>query len=254
MLAENRALREVLGKALGRKLLKRFATIVPPETILAWHKRLIARKWSYPARRVGRPTLGKGVVDLVVKIARENPTWGYCRIQGALANVGHKLSSSAVASILKAHGLQPAPSRRTSWFVFLKAHIEGLAAADFLNVEVWTLRGLRTYLVLFAIRISTRRVELLGITEKSAPEFARQAARNLIDEGSATMKGVTHLIIDRDEKFTLAFKDAVRHADVKVVLTPPRSPLYNAFAERFVKTLRISVLDRMDLLRRGVAT
>ncbi len=132
VLAENRALREVigkkrirlnddqrrrlavLGKALGRKLLTRFASIVTPESILAWHKRLVAMKWTYPNKPVGRPRLPQEVVDLVVKLARENPTWGYCRIQGALANVGHRLSSSTVANILKARGLEPAPKRRTA--------------------------------------------------------------------------------------------------------------------------------------------
>ncbi|MFH0944841.1 MAG: hypothetical protein V2A76_06555 [Planctomycetota bacterium] len=139
-----------LGKALGRKLLNKVATIVTPDTILSWHRKLVAQKWTYPRKGPGRPPVMKVIRELVLMIARENK-WGYKRIQGALANLGHKVARTTVAKILKDNGLSPAPERPTSWKTCLRSHWDSLAAADFFTVEVWTLRGLRTFYVLFAI-------------------------------------------------------------------------------------------------------
>ena len=165
--AENRVLREkfgkkrillnddqrrrlaVKGKVLGRKALQEIATIVTPDTILRWHRELIAAKWDTSKRRknVGRPPVHQEVVDLVLVMARENPSWGYNRIQGALANLGHEVSDAAVGSILRNHGIDPAPDRRrqTTWKSFLKAHWDVLAAMDFTTIEVWTKEGLTTF-------------------------------------------------------------------------------------------------------------
>src|SRR5262249_51765287 len=139
----------VKGKLLGRQLLEQLATIVTPDTILRWHRQLIAEKWDYSHRRQrqpGRPATAAEVVELVVKLARENPTWGYDRIQGALANLGHAISDSTVGNILKDHGIEPAPERRrqTSWRTFIKSHWQVLAAIDFTTVEVWSAGGLVT--------------------------------------------------------------------------------------------------------------
>ena len=137
----------VKGKVLGRKALQEIATMVTPDTILRWHRELVAAKWDYSKRRknVGRPAVSQQVVDLVLLMARENPTWGYNRIQGALANLGHEISDSTVGTILRNHGIDPAPDRRrqTTWKSFLKAHWDVLAAIDFTTIEVWTKGGLK---------------------------------------------------------------------------------------------------------------
>ncbi|MCP3938461.1 MAG: hypothetical protein GY708_24200, partial [Actinomycetia bacterium] len=148
------------GQRLGRRTLTAVATIVTPDTILRWHRRLIAAKWTYTKKRVGRPGLMKEIRELIVRLATENPTWGYCRIQGALKNLGHKVAPSTIAKTLKEHGIYPAPDRPSSWRTFLKAHWDQLAATDFFTVEVWTPKGLRTFYVLFFVELKTRRVHI----------------------------------------------------------------------------------------------
>ena len=142
------------GKVLGRQRLEQIGTLFTPDTILRWHRTLVAKKWDYSKRRksVGRPPVGQEIVDLVVRFARENVTWGYDRIQGALVNLGHMISDQTVGNILKEHGIEPAPERKrqTTWKTFLKAHWDCLAAIDFTTVEVWTKGGLVTYYLLFA--------------------------------------------------------------------------------------------------------
>ena len=135
---------EVQGHRLGRRGLRDVATIVTPDTILRWHRQLVARKWTYAKRRGGRPGVLVEIRRLVVRMAAENPTWGYTRILGALKNVGHRVSRSSIARILKAHGLPPVPERPTSWQTFMRAHWGAIAGADFLTTEVWTWRGLVT--------------------------------------------------------------------------------------------------------------
>ena len=152
------------GARIGRRLLAEVATIVTPDTILRWHRRLIAAKWTYPTRRVGRPGLMQEIRELIVRFAAENPSWGYCRIQGALKNLGHRVAASTIAKTLKEHGIKPAPDRPSSWRVFLKAHWEEIAATDFFTSEVWTPTGLRTYYVLFFIELKTRRVHHAGLS------------------------------------------------------------------------------------------
>ena len=166
---DQRRVLAVKGKALGRKTLMELTTIVTPNTILRWHRRLIAKKWDYSERRnnaPGRPRVPDDVVRLVLRMAAENPTWGYDRIQGALANLGHEVSDTTVGNILKAHGIEPAPDRKrqTTWKTFLKAHWDVLGAIDFTTVEVWTKRGLVTYYLLFVMHVATRRVHFAGLT------------------------------------------------------------------------------------------
>ncbi|MFH0945983.1 MAG: integrase core domain-containing protein [Planctomycetota bacterium] len=247
-----------LGKALGRKLLSKIATIVTPDTILRWHHRLVVQKWTYPKKGPGRPPVMSAIRELVLRMARENP-WGYKRIQGALANLGHKVARTTIAKILKENGLSPAPERPTSWKTFLKSHWESLAAADFFTVEVWTLRGLRTMYVVFAIRLATRRVEIVGITDSPDADFMKQAARNLIDPDCDVRHHATHLIIDQDTKFTDEFRILLRDEGVKCVRTPHRAPDCNSVCERWVLSVESEVLNRMiffgvDSLRRAISS
>ncbi len=156
----------VLGKSLGRRALAQVAGIVTPDTILRWYRRLIAKKYDGSARRSrGRPMTPSEVAELVVRMAEENPTWGYTRIRGSLANLGHEIARNTVKRILRDHGIEPAPerSRRTPWKTFLQVHWEGLAAADLFSVEVLTLSGLKRYFVLFVIELKTRSVKIAGI-------------------------------------------------------------------------------------------
>jgi hypothetical protein len=160
----------VKAKGLGRKPLAEVATLVTPDTLLAWHRKLIAQKYDgHNKRRPGRPRTAGEVEMLVTRMAEENRTWGYRRIQGAISNLGHKLARSTIADILRRRGIEPAPerSRKTTWKEFLRRHWELIAAADFFTVEVWTAKGLKRFLILFFIDLSTRKVEIAGIASKS---------------------------------------------------------------------------------------
>ena len=170
------------------------------------HRQLIARKWDYSDRRrkkPGRPRLPQQIIELVLSVARTNPSSGYDRIQGALANLGHKISDTTVGNILKANGIEPAPDRKrqTSWKTFLKAHWEVLAAIDFTSVEVWTKGGLVTYYLLFVMELATRRVHFAGCTPNPHESWMKQIARNLTDAVDGFVNGKRYILIDRDGKF-----------------------------------------------------
>ncbi len=235
------------GKTLGRKLLFKFVTIVTPDTILAWHRNLIALKWTYPRKGPGRPPVMKKITDLVVRMATENPGWGYERIQGALKNLGHKVAPTTIANILKRHGIEPAPERRkrTTWKTFLKAHWETFAAANFFTVEVWTLGGLVTFYILFVIELSTRRVHLAGITPNPDESFMKQVARNLTDSVDGFLIGNRFLIIDRDSKYCQGFIDLIKDAGIQPVRCPAKAPNCNGYAERFVRSIKYECLNKM---------
>ena len=205
---ENRVLREQLGdrrlrltneqrrrlaaqaKGLGRRVLAEVATIVTPETLLAWHRRLIAQKYDGSAsRRPGRPPTRGEVEALIVRMAEENRDWGYRRIQGALSNLGHEIARSTIAEILQRHGIEPAPerNRKTSWKEFLTRHWELIVAADFFTVEVWTRRGLQRFVVLFFLELSKRRVEIAGIASEANGLWMSQVGRNASDAESGIL-------------------------------------------------------------------
>jgi putative transposase len=276
---ENRVLREQLGgrrlrlnddqrrrlaaraKQLGRRVLAEIATIVTPETLLAWHRKLIAEKYDGTEKRgPGRPRTAGEIETLVVRMALENRDWGYRRILGALSNLGHKVARGTVANILKQHGIEPSPERirKTTWKEFLTQQWELIVAADFFTVEVWTRRGLQRFLVLFFIDLSTRRVEIAGVSSTANGLWMTQIARNLTDNVDGLLTGKRYLIHDRDPLFTAEFLHMIADSGVKSVKMPPRSPNLNAHAERFVRTIKESCLERMILfgensLRKAIA-
>ena len=200
----------VKGKVLGRKRLEEVGTLFTPNTILRWHRMLVAQKWNYSQRRksAGRPPVAQEIVDIVLRLARENPTWGYDRIQGALANLGHQVSDQTVGNILKQHGVEPASDRKrqTTWKTFLKSHWDVLAAIDFTTVEVWTKGGLVTFYLLFVIELATRRVHFAGCTPNPNERWMKQVAKNLTDAEDGFLNGKRYVLMDRDGKFCEAFR------------------------------------------------
>jgi len=263
---ENRVLKERLGgtrlrftdaerrrlarkaRALGREVLNELETLVTPDTLLRWYRELVASKWNYSHRRgPGRPRVMKTIVHLVLQMALENPSWGYTRIRGALANLGHQVGRGSIASILKENGIEPAPERdaHTRWSTFLKAHWECLTATDFLSVEVCTIKGLVTHYILFFIDIASRSVHVAGITPHPDNAWMTQIARNVIDIGDGFLRGKRYLILDRDAKYSDAFCGVLAREGIGVIRLPVRSPNLNAFAERFVRSIKEECLSRM---------
>jgi transposase InsO family protein len=259
LLAENGVLREQLGdrrlrltddqrrrlairaKALGRAGLQGIAHIVTPDTLLRWYRRLVAAKYDGSLRRgPGRPRTETSIADVARKMATENPGWGYTRIRGALWNLGHDLARNTIKRILIDAGLEPAPerSKRTSWKTFLKAHWGAVAATDFFTVEVLTAGGLVRYFVLFVIDLKSRRVRIAGLTHDVFGTWVEQAARSLTDPSDGFLRGARFLIHDRDPLFTQRFAEILKAAGVSAVKLPARSPNLNAFAERFIRSIR----------------
>jgi putative transposase len=187
------------------------------------------------------------ISSLILRMATENPGWGYTRIQGALKNLGHGVARSTVAKVLKANGIPPAPDRPTSWRTFLRAHWGAMAGADFFTSEVWTPRGLITYYTLCVIDLRSRRVHVAGSTPTPDAGFMAQAARRLTDAVDGFLAGHRILICDRDTKWTAGFRRIVEGAGVRIVLTPVQAPNANAYAERFVRSIRAECLDRLIL-------
>jgi hypothetical protein len=201
------------GRRLGRRLLRQVATLVTPDTILRWHRQLIARKWTFTPRP-GRPGIMQAISSLIVRMATENPGWGYTRILGALMNLGHGVARSTVAKVLKANGIPPAPDRPSSWRTFLRAHWGAIAGADFFTSEVWTPRGLITYYTLFVIDLRSRRVHVADSTPTPDAGFMAQAARRLTDAVDGFLAGHRVLICDRDSKWTEGFRRIIHDAGV----------------------------------------
>ncbi len=236
------------GKPLGRRVLRRIATIVTPDTILAWHRRLIAAKWTFSRKSVGRPGVMKEIRRLIVEMAEDNPSWGYARIQGALKHLDHRVARSTIAKTLKEHGIQPAPDRPMSWATFVRSHAHLIAAADFFTTEVWTARGLVTHYTLVVIDIATRRVQIAGTTTNPISAWMEQVARNLTDCEDGFLAGKRFLIIDRDSIFSPAFKSIVGSSGAEVLLTAYQAPNMNAYAERFVRSIKAECLEQMIFL------
>jgi len=248
------------GKRLGRKALDRFSSLVAPHTLLAWQRRLVAQKYDFSKiRKPGRPRTKAEIQELILKLARENRTWGYTRIQGALANLQHDVSRGTIANVLKTAGVEPALTRGDgmTWRGFLKAHWEVLAATDFFTVEVWTGRGLVRYHVLFVIQLATRAVEIAGVVPEPTESWMLQIARNLVDPWTGFLTSSRLLIHDRATVFSEHFTQLLRSGQVESLRLPARSPNLNAYAERFVRTIWHGCLRRLvffgeSSLRRAV--
>src|ERR1700751_3317436 len=259
--APQRATLAEIGKQLGRQALEPVASSAKPDTILGWYRKLIARKFdgskhrSYP----GRPPVGREVTQLIVRMARENCGWGYDRIAGALQNLGHNISDQTVGNILRRYGIAPAPKRRqqVNWAHFIRSHMAVLAGIDFFTVEVLTWRGLVTYYVLFFLHLETRRVTLAGITSHPVEEWMVQMARNAVDDIDGALLPVRFVLHDRDTKFCVSFRSVLQSGGVQPILLPPHSPNLNAFAERWVRSIKRECLSKLILfgevsLRRAV--
>lgn len=239
----------VKGKILGRKRLEEVGTLFTPDTILRWHRMLVAKKWDYSKKRnhVGRPRIRQVIVDLILRFAKENPDWGYDRIKGALANVGYHICDQTVGNVLKEHGIEPTGDRKrqTTWKTFIKSHWDVLAAIDFTTIEVWTKSGLVTYFLLFAMELSTRRVHLAACTRALGDDFMKQIARNLTDPFEGFLKDKEYVLVDRDSNFSAAFRTTLKNAGVKPVRLPAKSPNLNSQIERFHLSIKSECLERM---------
>src|SRR5215218_1964381 len=238
-----------------RVLLAAFSRVLPrrawkasllwtPATLLRWHRELVARRWTYPHRRPGRPPTRAEVRALVVRLARENPGWGYRRIRGELVGLGIKLAASTVWTILKEAGIEPAPKRlEQNWSEFLRAQAASILECDFLTVDTLFLRR---FYVLFFIELATRRVHLAGFTTNPDGRWVTQQARNLLmeleDDGICLPR---FLIRDRDSKFTRQFDEVFRSEGIRVIKAPIRAPKARAHAERWVGSVRRECLDRI---------
>jgi len=241
----DRALLAGLSRLLSRTKRNRF--FVQPETLLRWHRDLVRRRWTYP-HLPGRPPIPVGTVRLVVRLARENPTWGYRRIHGELLGMNIRLAPSSVWAILKRHGIEPSPSRSgPSWREFLQAQAATLLACDFFTVDTVLLR--RLY-VLFFIEHGSRTVHVAGVTASPTETWVTQQARQLCWSLSKCLAPTRWLIRDRDTKFTVSFDEVFQSEGVQIIRTPVRCPRANAIAERFVGTVCRECLDRMLILGR----
>src|SRR5215510_16481870 len=247
---ERKALAEI-GKKLGRKALEEVASLVKPETILAWHRTLVAQKFDGSQRRKtpGRPTIDQELEAFVVRMAQENRSWGYDRIVGALAILSYRVSDQTVGNILKRHGIPPAPERQTTttWKEFIRTHMDVLMATDFFTTEVWTACGLVTYYVLFFIHLASREVHIAGVTPHPDEQWMVQIARNVTVADWGFLSSGQYLIYDRDGKYCPAFQRIIDEAGVKRVPLPPRSPNLDAYAERWVRSVKEEALSCLIL-------
>jgi len=252
--AEKATLAEIAHR-LKRKALEELAAVAKPDTLLAWYRKLIANKFdgSKFRKSSGRPRVDEETERLVVRMAKENPGWGYDRIVGAMANLGHRLSDQTVGNILRRQDIPPAPKRKqtTSWKDFIRAHMAVLAATDFFTVEVLTLKGLITYYVLFFIHLESRRICLAGITHHPDQEWMEQMARNVTMEDSGFLIHRKYLLHDHDSKYCSSFRQVIGAGSVKTLALPPRSPNLNAYAERWVRSVREECLAKLILLGEG---
>src|ERR671937_120472 len=240
----DRAFLAALARVLPRP--RRRSLFVTPQTLLRWHRELVRRKWTQPQRSAARPPVGDRLRELVLRFARENPGWGYPRIAGELLKLGLRVSPSTIRRILLANQLGPAPRRvGPSWREFLRQQAATMLACDFFTVETMSLRR---FYVLFFIELESRRVHLAGCTTTPTGAWATQQARNLSFTG--LFERIRFLVHDRDSKFSASFDEVFRSESIKVIETPIHAPQANAYAERFVRTVRTGCLDWLLILGR----
>jgi len=242
----DRALVALLAGLVPREHWRSF--LVSPQTILGWHRSLVKKRWTYPHRRPGRPGLAKETVELICRLGRENPRWGYLRIVGELKKLGVCVSKTSVATVLRRHGLPPATRREgPTWTQFLSAQAKGIVATDFFHVDTVLLRR---YYVLFVIEVQSRVVHVLGATTNPNGPWVTQVARNFASDLEDAGRRFRFLIRDRDTKFTASFDEVFASIGVETIRTPIRSPRANAYAERFVRTIRQECLDHLLVVSR----
>jgi putative transposase len=240
----DRALLAALARLLPSR--RRQGMIVAPQTLLRWHRQLVRRRWTQSQRPPGRPPVERRVRELVLRLAHKNPRWGYPRIAGELLKLGVRVSPSTVRRLLLAAGLTPAPRRGgPSWREFLRQQAASMLACDFFTVETITLRR---YYVLFFIELASRRVHFAGCTANPTGAWVTQQARNLGFTG--VFEQTRFLIHDRDSKFCAAFDEVFRSEGIRVIHTPVAAPQANAYAERFVRTVRAECLDWLLIIGR----
>jgi transposase InsO family protein len=241
----------VIGQKLGKQALQDVATLVKPDTILSWHRMLVAQKFDGSPQRkaTGRPRIDQELEALVIRMAQENRSWGYDRIVGGLANLGFTISAQTVGNILKRHGIPSVPERKTTttWKEFIRTHLDVLVATDFFTAEVWTLGGLVTYYVLFFMHLGSRQVYVAGVTPHPDARWMAQIARNVTMADWGFLAPGQYLLHDRDGKYCPAFQHIIDAAGVTRVPLPARSPNLNAYAERWVRSVKDEALARMML-------
>ncbi len=236
----DRALLAALSRLLPRG---RWGVLgVTPATLLGWHRRLVVRRWTYPHRSPGRPRVDEEITALVILLAKENPRWGYRRIQGELLKLGVRLAASTIARITKDRGLGPAPRRTTTWREFIRAQASHIVATDFFSVDTVLLK--RVY-VSFFIELRRRRAWITGVTTHPNAPWATQQARNVAGDIADTEIDVRFLVRDRDTKYVASFDEVFRSEGAQILRTPFRTPNANAYAERFVRTIRSECLDHL---------
>jgi putative transposase len=243
----DRALLAAVGRVLPRGRWSCF--FVRPDTLLRWHRRLVAGAWTHPHRGTGRPPLDQELQQLIVRLARENPRWGYQRIQGELLRLGMRVSATAIRTTLRRHGMDPTPRpTATTWRSFLRQQAAGILAGAFFTVDtVW----LRRLYVLFFIEHDTRRVHLAGVTSNPSSAWVTQQARNLLLVLAERDWRVRFLVRDRDAKFCRGFDDVFRADGTEVLVTPVQAPNANAYAERWIGTVRAECLDWLLIIGSG---
>ncbi|MBP2329349.1 transposase InsO family protein [Kibdelosporangium banguiense] len=234
---------------------RRWHDLVPvqPATILAWHRRLIARKWDYSTRRRtrGRPPTHLAIKKLALRLAHENPRWGHRRIQGELIGLGHRIAASTVWEILNSAGIDPAPRRAgPTWKQFLASQAHGVIAADFFHID--TALGKRLYALVF-LEHGTRRLHIAGVTEHPTQDWTTQQARNLTTDISARLSALRFLLRDHDTKYSAAFDAVLRAEDMDILTSAPQAPKMNAHCERIIRTLRSEVCDHVLILNEAHA-
>ena len=238
----------ILARNIGRKTLSEICTVFSPDTILKWHRKLVAQKYDgSQCKKYGRPQITSELRELIIKIAKANRDWGYIRIQGQLKYLGYKVSCKTIGNVLKKHGLEPQPSRtrKITWREFIKTHWESLSAVDFFTTEIYTIKGLTRYMVLVVIDYATRKVEIAGIVEQAYGGWMKQMARNLTDPIDGFLKNKRYLVHDRDRLYTEAFISILKAGGIEPIKSMPLAPNFNPFVERFIRSIKYECLDRM---------
>ena len=238
-----------IGQKLGRQALAEVATIVKPDTMLGWHRKPVAQTCDGSKHRKapGRPPIDQELEALMIRMAQESRSWGYDRIVGALTNLGPTISDQTVGNILQRPGIAPAPERKTTttWTEFIRTPMDVLVATDFFTAEVWTTAGLVTYSVLFFLYLASRKVHIAGVTPHPKEAWMVQVARHVTMEEWGFLSPGQDLIHDRDGTYCPAFQQLIDAAGVKRVPLPPRSPHLNAYAERWVRSVKEECLSRL---------